>query len=223
LAQEVDNQATKERAAVSIGRSIAWIAACAVTLLCAAARAQDAPPAEGVSPPPAVSPPAVSSPQPGPPRPLTPEERRRLVRHDREVAQLKAVMEKEGDSFSSDKYDSYGRSVGVGVPLLVVGVAALIAGLVCAGYDLDHLGQDSEKGGMVSGAAIAALILGGAVVTAAGASLLVAGLRGRQRQKRLRRKDEILAPFDPRAVQVSLSLYGDRNRGAGGLALRVQF
>jgi hypothetical protein len=202
-------------------------AACALTLLCGMARAEDvaAPPPTPLVPVPtapaeATAPPPTSQ---TPPPELSPEERRRLALHEREVAHLKAVMEKEGDFFSQKKYDSYGRSVGVGVPLLVVGVAALVAGLVCAGYDLDHLGQDGEEGGTVDGAVIAVLILGGAVVTAGGASLLASGLRGRQRQKWLRRKDEILAPFNPSAPRVTVSLFGDRERGAGGLSLRVEF
>jgi hypothetical protein len=54
-----------------------------------------------------------------------------------------------------------------------------------------------------------------------GVPLLITGMRGKNRQEVLRRKDEILAPFDP--ATATLSLFAEPQGGGGGLRLNVTF
>ena len=55
---------------------------------------------------------------------------------------------------------------------------------------------------------------------AVGVPLLMTGAQGKKRQELLRRKDEILAPFDP--ATATLSLFADP-QGGGGPRLQVTF
>jgi hypothetical protein len=227
---------------------MSWIAAVAVTLLCAAARAQDAPPAEAVAPPPTplVPVPAeiVAAPPAAPPGlvqmpELTPEERRQVARRARLITRLNRAMEREGGDYSEERYEMYGRRIAVGAVLIGLGAASALTALVCAFYDLnqalsaisysedvesdDETSSDGGDDGYVSGPVILSLVAAGVAMIGLGVPLLATGVSGRHRQQLIRRKDEILAPFDPRAVRVSLSLTGDPARGAGGLTLRVAF
>jgi hypothetical protein len=63
----------------------------------------------------------------------------------------------------------------------------------------------------------------GGVLIASGIPLLITGVSGKHRQELLRRKDEILAPFDPYAVTASVSLFADSQGNVGGLRAKVTF
>jgi len=164
---------------------------------------------------------------------LTREERRRLILHEREVTRLLRVMEKEGNEFSQERYESYGNRVSGGTVLIVLGGSSVLAGLIYMFYsikreidDIDWNTDDDEYDEkddykMKPGIAVG-LLIGGAVGIGIGAALVGTGRSGRKRQELLRRKDEILAPFSPR-FGVTLSFFTDPGRGAGGLALRATF
>jgi hypothetical protein len=196
------------------------------------APADAAPPAAPVAPAPA-DPQLVVVPIPAAPLPveLTREERRRLTLHEREVTRLLRVMEKEGNEFSQERYESYGNRVSGGTVLLVLGGGSVLAGLIYMFYsikreidDIDWYAEDDEyseeddyetKPGI-----FACLLVAGAVGIGVGAALVGTGRSGRKRQEMLRRKDEILGPFSPR-VGVTLSFFTDPRSGANGLALRA--
>jgi hypothetical protein len=229
-----------------IVRKIVWIAACALTLICGAARAQEAAPMP-VPPTPvqvAPAPAEATAPPPTsqtPPPELSPEERRRLERHERMVAELVRAIQREGSgSFSQERYDAYFKRIVAGAMLTGFGLAALAAGIFCALSDVgaslhgieenNTLSDGSDEGsssgsssGWVPPTVIWPLVGTGTAAVLIGIPLLVNGQHGRSRQQLIRRKDEILAPFNPSAPRVTVSLFGDRERGAGGLSLRVEF
>jgi hypothetical protein len=171
--------------------------------------------------------------------------RRRIIRHEREVERLKRAMDREGPEYSEEAYQSYrSRSVG-GVVLVALGGVGIVgtifyglyvmvtdASTVSAeerekaqdgdGEDLNSA-TDGEFGEPGQRIALWSMFIGGIAGLAVGVPLLVTGMQGKKRQDILRKKDEILAPFDPYAITASLSLFADSQGNVGGLRLKVTF
>jgi len=229
--------------AVLASMGIAW---------CSSAAAQDAAPPEAapVAAPPATADPAPQwglVPVEPPPLPIAAttatadpqtyprDVRRRMIRHEREITRLNRVMEREGPEYSEEMYESYRNRKGAGIALVAIGGVGLVCTLVYGfmviisdafSYDSesdDPHDDDGRLGEPRQRAALWTMLLTGITGIAVGVPLLVTGMQGKKRQDILRRKAEILAPFDPFAVTASLSLFTDSEGNVGGLRLRVVF
>lgn len=208
-----------------------------VTILaCTSASAQDAPPPEWnlhrVTPPPATQQDAVF-PESDPVDPALYS--RQMRRHQREITRLNRVMDIEGPEFDEERYDSYRNQKAGGIALVAVGGVSLISMVFyffyvlfddAADYENDESypdrteEDDSRLGEPRQRAALWTMLITGVTGIAVGVPLLITGSRGKKRQDLLRRKDEILAPFDP--ATASLSLFASTG-GGGGLRLQVTF
>jgi hypothetical protein len=165
--------------------------------------------------------------------------RRRIARHERDVANLRRAMEIEGPEYSEEAAESYRNRLAGGVVLVAigaVGVVTLIFGSFVIGiqdiatsteaerndddgsdYTDGRLGEPHQR--VVLWSALIAGVTGISV----GVPLLVTGRKGKKRQELLRRKEEILAPFDPFAATARLTLFADSEGRAAGLRLQVTF
>jgi hypothetical protein len=143
---------------------------------------------------------------------------------------LEEVMEKEGPEYSRKKHLRYVGQIVWGSVFLTAGVVGVIYGI---GYGLIELAHSSDNDGAPGEATHESnndagppglgigMFVGGLVSLLIGVPLIVSGAKGKNRQKVLRRKDEILAPFDPFAVSVSFS--ADPAAASGSLHLSVAF
>jgi len=163
--------------------------------------------------------------------------RRQLRRHQKEVARLERVMQIEGNEFSEEKFETYRSRKAGGITLVAIGGASLVFTLIYGFYvcmdsisdnswydDDDDTYEPEGDGRFAKAPQRAALWIAfatGLTGIAVGVPLLVSGSRGKKRQELLRRKEEILAPFDP--ATASLSLFADPHGGGGGLRLEVRF
>jgi hypothetical protein len=160
------------------------------------------------------------------PRPV----RKRWLQHRAQMTQLERVMAKEGPEYSRKKHLRYVGQIVWGGVFVTAGVVGVFWGI---SYGLNELvnsaANDSAPGeephesnndagppGLGIG-----MFVGGLVSLLIGVPLIISGTKGKNRQKVLRRKDEILAPFDPFAVAISFS--ADPDKGAGSLHLAVAF
>jgi hypothetical protein len=152
------------------------------------------------------------------------------TRRSRQIDQLYAVMNREGDEFSQEKYESYDARRTGGVVLIVLGGASVFASMI-TGITLDTGSSssddyedgdstDDERSSLLPGLPLG-LLFGGIGSIAIGLPLTISGARGKRRQEILRRKDEILAPYDPSAVFISF--YVDPERGSGGIQMKMTF
>jgi hypothetical protein len=177
---------------------------------------------------------------------LDPTEARRLkraMRHrEKEILRLQKVMSIEGPEFDEVKYESYRNQKGAGVALVAIGGVGLVSMIIYGFYvivsdistsldsscDSEYDSSDCSSSEHDDGrlgeprqrAALWAMLITGVAGIGIGVPLLVSGMRGKNRQEILRRKDDILAPFDP--ATATLSLFADPE-GGGGLRLRVTF
>jgi len=156
--------------------------------------------------------------------------RRRLAEHSRNLVRLNNAVRIEGPDADYEKFRRYRARVAGGVTLIVVGVATFFGGIVVGmagtiGSVASDFGDHESSGGDGDGilGAMLGMMLGGVACIGAGIPLAISGRRGKSRQQILRRKEEILAPFDPFAVTASVSLFTDSEGNVGGLRLEVRF
>jgi hypothetical protein len=151
---------------------------------------------------------------------------KRWRRHQAELQQLDEVIAEEGPAFSESKYRRYVGRIVVGAVLMAAGVVGVVYGIAYGAVLVFSGGGDDESDPYKyndlgpKGTGLGTL-LGGIAAVGIGVPLLISGARGKNRQKILRRANEIRAPFDP--FEVSVSFAFDPRRGAGGLTLRAEF
>ena len=233
---------------------IARIAAIAIALPALDASAQDVdafPPATEAStqPPGSAAPAPAPAPTPAPaPAPECAEPRlqpydlilyadamAQANRRAREVDRLHAVMNREGQEYSEEKFESYRNRRAAGVVMIVLGASSMFAAMVSgitletttsSSDDYDEDGdeydahEEDSRSALLPGLPLG-LLFSGIAAVAIGVPLTISGARGRKRQAILYRKDEILAPNTPPAAYVSF--FADPAQGAGGLQLKVTF
>jgi hypothetical protein len=150
-------------------------------------------------------------------------------RRQRQLEQLYRVMAVEGPEFSEERYAAYRARMAGGILLMALGGSSVFAAMVtgialepgASSADGEYDGSgSSDRDPLATGLPIG-LALGGIASIAIGLPLTITGARGKHRQELLRRKYEILAPYEPPAV--SLSLYADPAAGEGGLQVKVTF
>jgi len=153
-------------------------------------------------------------------------------RRAREIDRLNAVMDREGSEFSEEKYGAYRSRLTGGALLIALGGASMFAAMVTGisleanssssdeydEYD-DSAGEDSSSR-LLPGLPLG-LLFGGIAAVGIGVPLTISGARGKKRQDLLRRKYEILTPYEPSVA--TLSVFVDPDRGSGGLNLKVTF
>jgi hypothetical protein len=151
------------------------------------------------------------------------------TRRSRQIDRLYAVMNREGTEFSEEKCEAYSARVKGGVVLIALGGASIFAAMITGitleagssssdGYDEGD--SSGERSSLLPGLPLG-LLFGGIGAIAIGVPLAISGARGKHRQEILRRKGEILAPYDPSAAFVSFFI--DPERGSGGIQLKVTF
>jgi hypothetical protein len=170
--------------------------------------------------------------------------KRAMRRHERDHERLERVMAVEGNEFSEEKWEAYKNQKAGGIVFIAIGGAGLIATII---YGLKVIVQDATEswctdssydesydsstsstchdhdgrlGHPAQRVALWTMFITGITGIAVGVPLLVSGSQGKKRQELLRRKDDILAPFDP--ATATLSLFADP-QGGGGLRLKVEF
>jgi len=153
---------------------------------------------------------------------------KRWRRHQAELQLLDEVVEKEGPEFSQRKYRRHIGRIVWGAVFVAVGAAGFVYGIAYGmsvffsdfGDHGDGEGDTAENNDLGPKGTGLGTFFGGLASIAIGVPILISGVRGKKRQKVLRRADEIRAPFDP--FTVSASLIFDPGRG-GGLVLRAAF
>jgi hypothetical protein len=164
---------------------------------------------------------------------------RAAERRQAEIRRLRAVMAKEGDGFSQERYEQHRRRRAGGTGLITVGALSMITGfaltvastlvapsdyygddpeLVEQGYYNDYQYQKHEKSKRLLIGGLSALI-GGGVMLGVGITLAVMGRSGMRRQELLRRKDEILGATA--RGRLTLQLVADPQQELVALRLRV--
>jgi hypothetical protein len=159
------------------------------------------------------------------------QERRLIISKQRKIRMLNEIMYKEGPEYNEDKDGKYKLVLFSGVLLVVGGAASLVSafmvgvlsafsGIGCGGEDDECKAEsatESERGRTT------ALVLApvGLLLVVTGVSLLIYGHQGHDRQKWLRRKNEILdlSPLNG----ISVTVYPTQEGAAGGLMLSGTF
>jgi len=235
-------------AALVASMGIAWCSSAAAQ---EAAQPGDIPPASadpeplwGTPPAPlptSATPDSAATPAPADPQQPVPRDvRRRMIRHERDITRLNRAMDREGPEYSEEMYESYRSRMTGGIVLLALGGASIVCTFIYAlyvivndvatsvtysedGEEQHHEEDDGRIGEPGQRVALWSMFIGGITGIAIGVPLLITGMQGKKRQDVLRRKDEILAPFDPYAITASLSLFTDSQGNVGGLRLKVTF
>lgn len=174
----------------------------------------------------------------GPPSPREQERsRREQIRAQRRIDKLHRVMALEGPEFSRDKYEKYSGRMGFGIALSALGGISAISGALLGlanifeGIDWTSEDEDDwdEEDGTYSEVkdersprqnAALGMFVGGLGAIAVGIPLIVSGIRGRNRQSYLQRKNEILRAG---GYEVSLKLRVDPRSDSAAVALAVTF
>jgi hypothetical protein len=137
-----------------------------------------------------------------------------------------AIMKIEGPNFSTQRYNQYNSKRIAGITLTALGGASLITSLLLAWAALlNALEWDTEEDEQYHRAdhlRVSSLFVLGAGVAGLGSGipLLVIGQRGVNRQKYLRKKDEILTP---RPSTIDLGVLANPQYGIWGISLGYCF
>jgi len=158
---------------------------------------------------------------------------RERIRDLRRVDRLNRIMAVEGPEFSSERYEAYRRKQVGGAVMIPLGVVSIYSGLaivVVNSFDgfwssdddwdgeEDGGGYDDDDGlNPLVGLGVGMMILGAASI-GIGVPLVIKGTMGKNRQRYLQRKHEIL-----RAAPLELGLRVRAGPDGGGLALAMTF
>ena len=185
-------------------------------------------PAERIAIPsaPAVAQTQDAAPEGPPPVVLTKEERRRLAQQ----IQGEITVREGTDAPDSAALGIGGKGRSFGVPLIVLGAASILGGIVWGVFCLvdgvsnrDYYEETDFDGKRRFLSGFLPLMLGGAVAVGVGIPLAVSGRHAEHRRRHLDRRREKPATPPPTAASATLALFADPARGGGGLLLNVTF
>jgi hypothetical protein len=157
-------------------------------------------------------------------------ERNLIISKQRKIKQLGDIMAREGPEYDPGKDAGYVAMIANGAVIVAGGAASLVfsfyhaIGAFGAGMGCGHDGCDEEDVAReedyhrTRAWVLLSIGLGGGTI---GALLIVAGAKGKKRQKWLRKKDEILdmSPLNG----ISLTVYPTRDGISGGLMMSGGF